>query len=342
MVKKKKKSILLFSKLLYFINSIVAVLLLFSYVLSYISPTSISAVSVLSLAVPFLIIINSFFLVYWLVKLKKHFIISAVVLTVGAFISSPFFKLSGKEILLNTDIKIMSYNVRAMNFYKHIKKDSIKHKIVNFINEKQPDIVALQEYHYSKKIFLQYPYQYFVPKSKHKNFGLAIFSKHKIINKGSLNFSKSANNAIFVDVLRKKDTIRLYNVHLQSLKINPNKEHFGQQNSEKLVERLQNGFVKQVKQTHLFLKHEQQFKGKKIICGDLNNTAYSWVYKQISKNKKDAFIEAGVGFGKTFNYFFPMRIDFIFTDKSIDINYFKTFNKKYSDHYPIIARINFE
>lgn len=236
----------------------------------------------------------------------------------------------------------MSYNVRMMNYYKWIQSKNIDKKIVDFIHKKEPDILALQEYYDTSTQNLNYKYKYFVPKSKRKKFGLSIFSKYKIINKGSLNFKQSANNAIFIDIIKNKDTIRVYNIHLQSLKINPDKENFGQENSEKLVERLKKGFIQQATQTEQFLKHEQQFKGKKIICGDLNNTAYSWVYNQISKNKQDAFVKAGAGFGKTFNYFFPMRIDFIFTDETTTINNFKTFSEKYSDHYPIMARVNWD
>lgn len=336
----KKKTFSFFTKLLYFINSIFAVVLLFSYGLPYVSPKNIPSLTIISLTVPFLISVNVAFLVYWLIKLKKHFIISALVLGVGLFISSPFYKISSKKVLLNEDVKVMSYNVRMFNFYKWIKDKTIDKKIVDFIHEKQPDILAIQEYYHSKKRKFDYKYSYFVPKSSNKNFGLAIFSKYKIINKGSLDFKRSSNNAIFVDILKGKDTVRVYNVHLQSLRINPDKENFGEENSEKLIKRLKFGFTLQALQTEQILKHQQKFKGKKIICGDLNNTAYSWVYKQLSKNKKDAFIEAGDGFGKSFNYFFPMRIDFILTDEDIEINHFVTLRKKYSDHFPILARIN--
>ena len=63
------------------------------------------------------------------------------------------------------------------------------------------------------------------------------------------------------------------------------------------------------------------------------------MYRKIKSNKKDAFIEAGEGFGKTFNYWFPMRIDFILTSTDIEINKFKTFDEKYSDHFPIQANL---
>ena len=66
---------------------------------------------------------------------------------------------------------------------------------------------------------------------------------------------------------------------------------------------------------------------------------FSWVYKKLSKDKKDAFIEAGVGFGKSFDYIFPFRIDFILTDTDIKIQEFNTYKVNYSDHYPIMTKI---
>ncbi len=338
----KKQKYSLFNKLLYYINSIAATILLLSYFLAFISPKTVPVFSIASLAIPLLIIINLLFLIYWLLKLKKHFIISGIVLLIGWIFFPPFLKFSEKNTARNNDIKVMSYNVRMFNVYKWIKQDDIDQKIFSFIKEKDPDILTIQEYYNSKQNKISYPYSYIVSKSKKKKFGLAIYSKFKIINKGSLDFKQSANNAIFIDILKGKDTVRVYNLHLQSLKINPRKENFGEKNSEKLIARLKNGFKKQASQVAVFLDHEKKWNGKKVICGDFNNTAFSWVYRQISKGKKDAFEEAGIGFGKSFNYFFPMRIDFILTDNKTQIHNFKTYTPKYSDHFPIMSRINFE
>ena len=334
------KKLSLINKILFLINSIAAILLLLSYILPYISPKTIAQLSVISLIVPFLVIINLLFLIYWLLKLKKQFITSALILLIGWLISSPFYVFSEKEVFLNDDIKVMSYNVRMFNHYKWNEDAELAQKTYDFITDEAPDILALQEFYQSPKISFKYPYSYIKTKSTKNKFGLAIYSNYQIINSGSFDFQNSANNIIFVDILKKKDTVRIYNIHLESLKINPNKEHFGEDSSEKLFVRLQQTFQKQATQTEEFLAHEKMWKGKKIICGDFNNTAFSWVYQNISKNKKDAFIEAGSGFGKTFDYPFPVRIDFILTDTSIDINNFKTFGKKYSDHFPILARIN--
>ena len=327
-------------KLLYIINSLLATLLLLSYLLPFASPKTIPLFAILSLFVPILLLINLAFVIYWLLKLKKQLTLSCFVLLIGWFTVTPFFKLSKKNTSLNTDLRVMSYNVRTFNHWKWQDEQDIDKKIISFVKDNDPDILTIQENMSLPKYVLDFPYKYIEKKYPKGRFGMAIYSKLPIINQGSFKLKNTGNNIIFADIVRKKDTIRVYNLHLQSLNISPDKENFGQENSEKLIKTLKNRFEQQAEQTEIFLAHEKKWKGKKIVCGDFNNTAYSWVYKQISENKKDAFIEAGKGFGKTFKYPFPMRIDFIFCDENASINQFNTFSEKYSDHYPILARIN--
>ncbi|MDC3285826.1 endonuclease/exonuclease/phosphatase family protein, partial [Flavobacteriaceae bacterium] len=233
-----------------------------------------------------------------------------------------------------------SYNVRLFNHYNWSTDSTIVKKISSFIAEKEPDVLSIQEYYDAENLQLKYPYQFIKTKSNFNKFGLAIFSKFNIINSGSLDLKESANNIIYTDILKDKDTIRVYNIHLESLKMNTSQENFGIINSDKLLEQMEASFQKQAKQVELFLQHEKKWDGKKILCGDFNNTAFSWVYRELSNEKQDAFKEAGKGLGKTFNYWYPLRIDFILTDANFDINNFKTFNVPYSDHYPILARLN--
>ncbi|QTE23473.1 endonuclease/exonuclease/phosphatase family protein [Polaribacter cellanae] len=333
------KNLSFLDKIFYLLNSLLATLLLLSYLLPFISPSTIPFFAVLSLFVPVLIIINLVFFIYWLIKLKKQAFLSVFVLIIGWFFSSPFYKISSRNSYLNSDLKVMSYNVKAFDLFTN-KKDSTSNTGYDFITDKNPDILAIQEYYQSTKIHLSYPYKFIKRKNDKGKFGMAIYSKYKIINSGSLDFKGTSNNIIYVDVVKKKDTIRIYNLHLESLRIKPNEENFGEENSEKLLKRVTNSFEKQAEQTKLFLTHEQKWQGKKIICGDFNNTAYSWVYNQIAEHKKDAFIIAGQGLGKTFNYWFPMRIDFILTDENAIINQFKSFSEEYSDHFPIQAKVN--
>ena len=328
------------NKIIVFVNSILAILLLLSYLLPYISPETVPIFTIISLAVPVLLALNIFFIIYWIIKLKKYFTISLISIILGIGYISNIYKFSEKKIFLNDDLKVMSYNVRLFNHYKWSTDSTIVKKISSFIAEKEPDVLSIQEYYDAESLQLKYPYQFIKTKSNFNKFGLAIFSKFKIINSGSLDLKESANNIIYTDILKDKDTIRVYNIHLESLKMNTSQENFGTKNSDKLLEQMEASFQKQAKQVELFLQHEKKWDGKKILCGDFNNTAFSWVYRELSNEKQDAFKEAGKGLGKTFNYWYPLRIDFILTDANFDINNFKTFDIPYSDHYPILARLN--
>lgn len=335
------KNLKLFDKFVFILNSIAAVLLLLSYILPFIEPKKFAFLSVLSLTVPFLIILNILFVVYWLLKVKKQLLLSLIVLLIGYnHISSLYRFSSSKSINDSQNISVMNYNVRLFNVFKWIPDDGVEQKIVDFIKENQPDILSIQEYRRDEKINFTGYYKFEeISGDKVKN-GQAILSKFPIINSGSIEFPHTYNNAIFIDIVKEKDTIRIYNVHLQSMKIDANGDALTKGNSENLFNSVSNTFTMQQSQTELFLRHKKECNYKMIICGDFNNTAYSYVYKEIKGDLKDAFVEAGNGFGKTFNFkFFPVRIDFILIDDTFEINSFKTFDIMFSDHYPIMSRV---
>ena len=40
--------------------------------------------------------------------------------------------------------------------------------------------------------------------------------------------------------------------------------------------------------------------------------------------------------------FFPVRIDFIFSDDEFNVNGFKAYNEHFSDHYPIMSTLSLD
>lgn len=329
-----------FHKIVYFINSIFALLLLIAYVIPYIKPQSLGSFAGISLLTPVLILINISFVIYWIIGLNRTLFLSLFVLIVGFPNLTRLYKIAGKKVLLTDDIKIMSYNVRMFNEYKWTKTDSIKEKINALIEYKAPDILCVQEYAFNADLEKAFPYKFVNYKSNGNHFGHAIFSKYPILNKGSITFEKTANIILFTDIKVDKDTIRLYNVHLQSLGINPGKSHLDKKDVTRLRNRIAKAFQRQQVQVEKLLAHQKEVNYPIIIAGDFNNTAFSWPYRKILNGKKDAYVEAGQGFDKTFDYAFPMRIDFILVDKNIEINHFKAYRDKFSDHYPIMARLD--
>ena len=97
-------------------------------------------------------------------------------------------------------------------------------------------------------------------------------------------------------------------------------------------------------QAEMIKEHYDNCKYPKIICGDMNNSAFSYVYRTIKGDMKDAFEMAGTGFGKSYNFdFYPARIDYIFTENDFKIKEFKNNTKvKLSDHFPIYTRVSLE
>jgi endonuclease/exonuclease/phosphatase family metal-dependent hydrolase len=331
------------NKLVFITNSVAALMLLLSYILPNLKPSQFALLSVLSLAVPLLIILNVLFVIYWLVSLKKQFVLSLLILLLGYSHVSSLYKFWGAEKNdRDSDLSIMNFNVRLFNLYNWIDRSDVATEIIELIKKEDPDIVSFQEYHPHEDIDLSfYPYKYEALSGFRVQYGQAIFSKYPIINKGSIKFPETANNAIYSDVVLESDTIRIYNVHLQSLKIDERLEDLNKENSERLIRSAGATFRKQQIQTELFNKHKKTSSYKTIICGDFNNTAYSYVYKEIREDLKDAFEESGRGFGKTYDYkYFPVRIDFILADKSFNVESFKTINERLSDHFPIMAGIS--
>ena len=337
-----KKNITFFNKLLYFINSIFAFVLIVSYIIPYVKPTVLGSFAGLGLLTPVFIMINIFFLMYWLIGLNRTFLLSLFVLAIGFAYLPRLYKIKGKKELLADDVKVMSYNVRMHNKFNWIKSDSIKQKINQLVESKSPDILCVQEYSENKTIEEAFKYKFIKYSGKKKSFGHAIFSKFPLINQGSIDFKESANRIVFSDIIIEKDTVRLYNIHFQSLRINPKEENFGEEDANKLRDRISNVFQKQQGQVELFLLHQKAVDYPIIVAGDFNNTAFSWLYRRVLKGKKDAYVEAGKGFDKTYDFPFPTRIDYIFVDKSIKVNHFKAYRDKLSDHFPVLARLDRE
>lgn len=336
------KKLHLFDKLMFLLNVVVAILLLLAYILPYVEPKRFAFLSVLSLTMPFFIIANLLFILYWLLKLKKQVLLSLIVLLVGFKHLVTFYKFSRVNSTENIDaIAVMNYNVRLFNLFDWIPDIDASRDISTFINDKMPDIISMQEYRPNTIVKALKDYRKFehVTDGKIKN-GQAIFSKFPIINTGVIEFPHTYNNAIFVDIVRDNDTIRVYNVHLQSLKIDMDLDLLKMETPENLFARVGKTFSMQQDQTEMFLEHKRQSPYKTIICGDFNNTAYSYAYREITRDMKDAFVEAGRGFGRSYDFkFFPIRIDYVLVDEHFEVADFETFDVELSDHFPIMGRV---
>jgi len=337
------KKLKLTEKIVFVFNIIASTVLLLSFILPYLPPKTFSFLSVLSLGVPLLILLNVLFFIYWLFKVKRQLLLSLLVLVIGYLLHGSLYKFSSsKENEKVNDLKVMNFNVRLFNVYDWIKDENLPSKAIKFLKAESPDVLCIQEYHPNKVIDLSfYKYRYEKLSGKSMRYGQVILSKYPIINSGSVEFPETPSNAIYADIVKDTDTIRIYNIHLESLRINTDVEKLKEEGSERLFKLAGLTFKRQQFQTELFLMHKNRCSYKIIICGDFNNTAYSYVYRKIKGNLNDTFKEAGNGFGRTHNFkFFPLRIDFIFADEAFNVDSFKTYDEHLSDHFPIMTSLS--
>ncbi len=333
-----------FNKVVFSITVFISLITLMGYLLPFLAPKLFPFLSVVTLVLPSLLILNVILFFYWGFQLKRQVLVPFLVLMVGLTSFSRFYKFTEKEEeKSNEDFVLMSYNVRLFNLFEWIPDQAVPEKIKEFIEIQDPDVLCLQEFSKNAKLnFPQYKYRYITTHGKKIKTGQAIYSKFQIIDKGEINLPNSNNNVIFVDILKGRDTIRIYSMHLQSVNISPDiHEKIDEAKSKKILNRLSKAFREQQLQSELMQAHRMDATYPMIVCGDLNNSAFSYVYRNIKGDLKDAFVEAGRGFGATYNFpYYPARIDYVFVDKRLEVRSFKTHSDFInSDHYPITTSL---
>lgn len=338
------KNLSWFNKIVYIGNILVAIMSLVGYFLPFLAPKLFPLLSVFTLILPVFLIINLVFLLYWLVQLKKQIWLSVLILILGITFVTKFYKFSGRsEVVSKDEFTLMSYNVRLFNLFDWIPGVDVASKIKEFVDLHDPDVLCFQEFSKNNNIrFKQYPYKYITSHGNKIKTGQAIYSKYRIIDKGEINLPSSNNNVVFADILKGQDTIRVYSIHLQSISISPDiHEKIDEVKSKMIINRIAKAFKEQQLQSELVRSHMNDVTIPKIICGDMNNSAFSYVYRNVRGELNDAFVEAGKGFGKSYDFsYYPMRIDYVFVDKRIRVKSFETYDKfKNSDHFPLLTRL---
>ena len=360
-VEKSNKSFIL--GLLFLINIIIGLGLLGAYLGTHISPNTIPYLSFLGLAYPILIWTAAGFTFLWLFTRLKYFLFNAIILLLGFNHFSDFYTYNNSTTIHSTKaLKLMSYNVRIFNFYDLKENINTRNNIFDFIKAQAADVYCFQEFYHQQSptdfktrdtliTFLDtknYHERYTHEMTGKKFFGLATFTKYTIVNKGGIAFTNDANNyCIYTDILKDRDTIRIFNAHIGSIRLKGddlnvfkdiNKESIDKKEEQikGIVERLTLAFQKRAVQIEKIMAEVKKSPHPSILCGDFNDTPVSYCYKQITTQLNDAFNETANGTGTTYIGKIPSnRIDYIFHSDNLTPSEFKVHDVDYSDHKPI-------
>ena len=283
-------------------------------------------ISFLGLIFPILFIMNFLFLIYWFLNTKKQIWANLIVLLIGVQHVSNYIGTNPKESTDNTTISILSYNVRIFNAYNWIPSLT-KETIFDFLKNKNTDILCIQEFYAPNNIpDLNYNFRHIGKQNKKSEWHMAIYSKYPQIKKATVAIKgKEMNNTcIYSDIIIKKDTIRVYNIHLASnffknsdylfLKNKKNREM--RKGISNIIKILKNSYQERAEEVLAIRTHIHKSPYKVIVCGDFNDTPLSYAYNKIKGDLIDSFSYSGKGIGESFVKVPTLRIDYIMHDNS--------------------------
>jgi endonuclease/exonuclease/phosphatase family metal-dependent hydrolase len=348
-------------------NLFFGAVLLFSYLAPYLNPENYWPFAFLGLMYPGLLIINAGFVILWIIYKKKYFLISLVVIVFGfssvrKTVQIPFTPEPVEKTI--KPLNLLSYNVRLFNYYEWDNKSKTINDILNFVNEKDPDLVCFQEFmtkpggqlseeNIAKKIYpLKFRAIHYHSNSK-INYGLATYSRYPIVNSGYIEFDNSLNHCIYTDILSGSDTIRIFNCHLQSIRFTQQNIDFldtikFQYSERQMYEikdlsfKLRDAFIKRSEQAHQIAEMIEGSPYPVILAGDFNDTPFSYTYRIMRAELEDSFINSGKWFSNTYRgNGLSFRIDYVFHDPGFNTVSYSTPRVKYSDHYPLLVKLGF-
>jgi len=353
-------------KVVLILNILGSVAMVLAYLAPLVNPAKMFLPALFGLAYPYLLMMHMAFLCYWMIRLKKEILISLIVLVLGWNHLNNLVPLNLRpsEIPVNASpdsfIKALSYNVRGFNIYKWNKEPEAKKEIFKFLESQEPQLLCFQEYYTSSKSgqthssisrqldYLPYNAVYYTADQTNRNgFGIATFSKYPILKKSRIPFNSSFNAAMYTDILFSSDTIRVFNIHLQSINFEEDNYAFMdtarlKYNNEQINEirvigsRLKTAFTMRAEQAQVIASYIEDSPYPVVVMGDFNDTPQSYAYRKIKKGLDDSFRKSGRGFGNTYAGELPsFRIDYIMYGTPLLSTDYLRIKTNHSDHYPI-------
>lgn len=344
---------------------LVALYLLSAYV-GYASPFVTGYLTLSGLAYPVFLLLLLLTIPLWLMVKRRYALINIAVIMVTLPQFLAFFPMNlhfgYDEPADSGTFKVMTYNVFNFQNNDTANKGRI-HPTLTELLKYDADFICIQETAdlrllarneqdntQYKLLLKRYPYTLINDRTS-----LGYLSKQPTTLLRTLKGSRYFSAEIYRTTLG-GDTTLLLNTHLESIgltesdkqlymeltSVNDNDKTLHGVRSQ-LMDKLTKAFRNRSKQAAQIataldsLRHE--FPGKSIIvCGDFNDTPYSYAYLTVKGDMHDAYTDAA--FGPTYTYNqnrFYFKIDHLLYEGNIEAVNTVRGSARSSDHYPIIS-----
>jgi endonuclease/exonuclease/phosphatase family metal-dependent hydrolase len=193
--------------------------------------------------------------------------------------------------------------------------------------------------------FKGYNAEYYLFKEHGGSSGNVTLSRFPIKGKGKIKFDESANLAIYTDYEVHDRRFRMYNCHFESYNISFSGviRALARRDSTVMAEtgtKMKRSITRRPEQVDQVFEDIENCPVESFVCGDFNDNPMSYTYFRMRRGRKDAFVEAGDGFGATYSLLWPMlRIDYVlYPDRCRAVSH-DIPRVCYSDHYPVVTEI---
>lgn len=353
------------------LTSLCTLALFLALLAKYVSPLTFWPLAFFGLAFPILFLLNMLTACFWMLKSNKWLLLPvlAMILSIPNLFGNFQFENKSKPYQNRKDeLKVMTFNCMLFDLYNWSHNKDSRNLIFSMLQKSAPDILCLQEFYQSegkyafrnadtllsflptKNIHLEYT----TTLRETDHWGVATLTKFPIIHKGKITFDTPSNNiCIFTDIVTETDTIRIYNLHLASIRFgkpeyslidNLSKNHYSETNLQEgrnILTLLKRGFLNRATQIELVRSHIHSCPYKIILCGDFNDTPSSYAYYTLSKGLQDAFRESGNGIGRTYNGSLPfLRIDYVLYSPFFESSHYEQESASITDHFPVSCTLH--
>lgn len=341
------------------------IILLISYSARYIPPSSSIVFPLAGLIFPILWMSTLIFLIVLLLaRLKWYSYITIFSLLVTLPLMLKYFNLSLIVKDKHLEYSIINLNTFGLRFHDSVSDQLVNQGILNeYINKNGYSVACFQEYpmkgakhakfYENLKSGLALKHfemsQYHWDK-KYTDYILLTASKYPIVKTETLRYN-SLPFAMYTHIRFPEGIVRVYNVHLQSIKLIKEKELLTPETYDKperfydhiisAVKKLRVAFIIREKQSLLITESMSECPYQIMVAGDLNDTPVSYAYRKISQGLKDASAKGKPGFKHTYKLSdIPLQIDYILYSPSIKARNYRVIDPLISDHYAISTSFN--
>ena len=351
----------LFSIILLAITLSLSLALIIAYLTPHVPPSLFGQFTIVGLFTPILYIMVVVCTLLWLIMRRWIMaLIFGILLIPGVFYVGDFYNtavMTEKELPEDKyEFTIMTHNVRG--FYNDEGRRVVGDYVNYLANDNLPDVLCLQEFPREARginaidTLLENRYRtvYMAEAVEGGEYVVRTYSRYPIIKSGSI-AGEGRGTSQWCDIVFQHDTIRVFNNHLYTMSISADdSEDIARgkilQDGDRMmsiVERIANNSSIRADYVDTLCMVIEATPYNRVICGDFNDTPMSYVYGEIIKNHKDAFVECGSGFGYTFRPMYgTLRIDYILHSEGMAAqNYAADAEMTLSDHLPIKASLKF-